>query len=328
MQGPYLRLALAIVLAAAALWAALNSDRLDAAALTEWVAPGHGGTIIFVALFAFGTALFVPGAAFGLAGGALFGPLLGSVINLTGATLGATLAFLIARYVAADWVSRIARGRLKQLINGVEAEGWRFVALVRLVPLFPFNLSNYALGLTGIPISHYVVASFIAMTPGTIAFTWLGHAGRGALAGETEAIRYALLALALLAAVIVLPRLMSRMRKSADWIETRELNRRLDAGEPMIVVDVRGPDEFIGELGHIAGARNVPLPELERRIPELAAFKAVPLVLVCRTDKRSAKAAPVFRSAGFGHVTVLRQGMVQWNRDALPIERQSVAQHV
>jgi uncharacterized membrane protein YdjX (TVP38/TMEM64 family) len=214
-----------------------------------------------------GTVLFVPGAAFGLAGGALFGPSLGSIINLNGATLGATLAFLIARYLAADWVSRKAGGRLKQLIDGVEAEGWRFVAFVRLVPLFPFNLSNYALGLTRIPLSHYVLASFIAMGPGTIAFTWLGHAGRGALTGETEAIRYALLALALLAAVIMLPRLISRLRNSADWIETKDLKRRLDAGERMIVVDVRGPDEFVGDLGHIAGACNVPLPELERRIP-------------------------------------------------------------
>ncbi len=329
MRALFPRLALALVLAAAALWAVLNSERLDAAALTGWVAGmGMWAPVIFAALFAFGTVMFVPGAAFGLAGGALFGPLLGSLLNLTGATLGATLAFLIARYLAADWVSRKAGGRLKQLVDGVEAEGWRFVAFVRLVPLFPFNLSNYALGLTRIPLSHYVLASFIAMAPGTIAFTWLGHAGRGALAGETEAIRYALLALALLAAVIVLPRLIGRLRKSADWIETGELKRRLDAGEPPIIVDVRGPDEFIGDLGHIPGARNLPLPDIERRIPELAAFKAVPLVLVCRTDKRSANAAPVLRSAGFEHVTVLRQGMVQWNRDALPIERHSVAQHV
>jgi uncharacterized membrane protein YdjX (TVP38/TMEM64 family)/rhodanese-related sulfurtransferase len=327
--GFFPRYMVALVLAAGALWAALNSGRLDAAALTDWVASlGMWAPVIFVALFALGTALCVPGAAFGLAGGALFGPSLGSVLNLTGATLGATLAFVIARYLAADWVSRKAGGRLKQLIDGVEAEGWRFVAFVRLVPLFPFNLSNYALGLTRIPLSHYVLASFIAMAPGTIAFTWLGHAGRGALAGETEAIRYALLALALLAAVIVLPRLIGRLRKSTDWIETRELNRRLKAGEPVIVVDVRESDEFIGEFGHIRGARNVPLPELERHIPDLAAFKAVQLVLVCRTDKRSANAAPVFRSAGFQRVSVLRQGMVQWNRDALPIEGRSVAQHV
>ena len=69
-----------------------------------------------------------------LTGGALFGPLWGSVWNLTGATLGATLAFLVARYVAGDWVARRAGGLLKRLIDGVDAEGWRFVAFVRLVP--------------------------------------------------------------------------------------------------------------------------------------------------------------------------------------------------
>jgi uncharacterized membrane protein YdjX (TVP38/TMEM64 family) len=56
-------------------------------------------------------------------------------------------------------------------------EGWRFVALMRLVPLVPFNLLNYALGLTGISLSAYVLASAICMLPGTIAYTWLGYAG-------------------------------------------------------------------------------------------------------------------------------------------------------
>jgi uncharacterized membrane protein YdjX (TVP38/TMEM64 family) len=98
---------------------------------------------------------FLPGAVFGLAGGALFGPVWGSLWNLIGATLGATLAFLAARYTAGDWVARRTGARLKALVEGVEAEGWRFVAFVRLVPLFPFNLLNYALGLTRIRLDHY-----------------------------------------------------------------------------------------------------------------------------------------------------------------------------
>ena len=103
---------------------------------------------------------------FALAGGALFGPILGSVLNLLGATIGATIAFVLARYVAGDWVARKGAGRLKQLITGVEAEGWRFVAFVRLVPLFPFNLTNYALGLTRIGLLPYVVTSLLCMAPG------------------------------------------------------------------------------------------------------------------------------------------------------------------
>jgi hypothetical protein len=77
-------------------------------------------------------------------------------------------------------VARKAGGRAKQLIDGVEQEGWRFVAFVRLVPLFPFNLLNYALGLTRIPFPAYVIASWLFMLPGAFAYTWLGFAGREA----------------------------------------------------------------------------------------------------------------------------------------------------
>ena len=84
---------------------------------------------------------------------------MGQHLNLAGATLGATFAFLIARYIAGDWVARKAGGLLKRLVDGVEAEGWRFVAFVRLVPLFPFNLSTMSLGLTRIPLHQYVLAT-------------------------------------------------------------------------------------------------------------------------------------------------------------------------
>ena len=90
----------------------------------------------------------------GLAGGALFGPVWGTVCNLVGATLGATAAFLLARIAAGEWVARRAVGRLRRLMEGVTAE-WRFVALMRLVPLVPFNLLNYARGLTGISLSGH-----------------------------------------------------------------------------------------------------------------------------------------------------------------------------
>ena len=126
--------------------------------------------------------------------------------------MGATLAFLAARYLAADWVRRKAGGRLDRLIAGVEAEGWRFVAFVRLVPLFPFNLLNYALGLTRIPLLPYVVASLICMAPGTIAYTYLGYAGREAFAGGETMVRTGLIALGLLALAAFIPRIVRRIR--------------------------------------------------------------------------------------------------------------------
>lgn len=317
-----LRLALGIAIASAAIWLALDRDRFDPALIESAVSSlGLLGPLAHIFLFAAATVLFVPGIIFGLAGGALFGPLYGTILNLAGATLGATGAFLVARYLAGDWVRSRVGARLERLIAGVEAEGWRFVAFVRLVPLFPFNLTNYALGLTRIPLAHYVLASLVAMLPGTIAYAWLGYAGREALAGNATAIRYALLALALLAAIAFLPRLGRRLRGDAapQWIEVEELGAKLKPGGPT-VIDVRGPDEFMGDLGHIGGALNLPVGELPRRLTEINALQERPVILVCRTDKRSANAASLLRNAGFSDVLVLRGGMVEWNRNKLPVE--------
>lgn len=309
------RLLIALAIAGAALWLTLNRDHLDPALIESSIRDlGLWAPLAHVVLFAVGTILFVPGAIFGLAGGALFGPLWGTLLNLAGATLGATASFLIARYLAADWVRYKAGERLERLIVGVEAEGWRFVAFVRLVPLFPFNLLNYALGLTRIPLTHYVLASLVCMAPGTLAYAWLGYAGREALAGNEKAIQYGLIALALLAAVAFLPRLIRRLRGDGGprWIEAEELASRLENG--VTVIDVRGPDELRGPFGHIRGSLNLPVGELPDRLTEIKALKDKPIILVCRTDKRSANAAVILRNAGFGDVSVLHGGMEQWNR--------------
>src|SRR6516165_4740104 len=161
----------------------------------------------------------------------------GTLWNLTGATLGATLAFLTARYVASNWVSGRAGERLARLIRGVEEEGWRFVAFVRLVPLFPFNLMNYAFGLTRIPLREYVFASFVCMAPGAIAYTYLGYAGREAAAGRAGAIRNGFIALGLLATVVFLPRLIRRLKEPHEFIDTPELKRRLEQAPQTVVID-------------------------------------------------------------------------------------------
>jgi uncharacterized membrane protein YdjX (TVP38/TMEM64 family) len=216
------RLLLLLGVAGAIAWAAFNRDRLDLEALDASLsALGLWAPLAYLGLYAAGAVTFLPGALFALAGGALFGPIWGTVLNLLGATIGASIAFLIARYIAGGWVERKAGGRVKRLVEGVDAEGWRFVAFVRLVPLFPFNLSNYALGLTQIKFAPYVVTSFICMAPGAVAYTWLGHAGREALSGEASAIRYGLIALALLAAVAFLPRLVRRIQPQ-DWVSRRQ----------------------------------------------------------------------------------------------------------
>jgi uncharacterized membrane protein YdjX (TVP38/TMEM64 family) len=208
------RLLLAVALLAGVTLVIVYRDRLDPALVEAQLdALGIWAPIAFIGLYALGALLFAPGSVMTLSGGALFGPLWGSLFSLTGATLGAALGFLAGRYLAADWVAGRTRGRLKTLLEGVEAEGWRFVAFVRLVPLFPYNLLNYALGLTRIRLLPYLVTSFVCMAPGAVAYTWLGHAGRQAVAGSGDAVRNGLLALGLVAAVAFLPSLVRRLRR-------------------------------------------------------------------------------------------------------------------
>lgn len=216
-RATILRLIMLIAVAAAIIALARNRELLAPGAIRRGLARcGPFAPIMFIAIYAVATALFVPGSLLTLAGGAIFGPVLGALWNLIGATLGATLAFLIARYAAAEWVARRAGQRLGRIIRGVEEEGWRFVAFVRLVPLFPFNVVNYAFGLTRIRLAEYMIASFVCMAPGAIAYTWLGYAGRAAATGEAGAIRTVTIALALLAAVAFIPRLVRRLRQVPD----------------------------------------------------------------------------------------------------------------
>ncbi len=173
---------------------------------------GVWAPIGFVLLYGVATVAMVPGSLFDLTGGALFGPYLGSFLNLMGGTLGAALAFLVGRYLARDWVEARAGRRTREIMRSVEMDGWQFVAFVRLVPIFPYNVMNYLLGLTRIPFHHYVLATVVFMAPSTAVYTYIGVAGREAIAGDTNNLRYALLALGLLAAMLMLPRFYKRMR--------------------------------------------------------------------------------------------------------------------
>jgi len=274
------RSVLLAALAAAITWLGLHRELLQTATIErELQRFGGWAPILFLLLYAVATVLFVPGSVLTVAGGGLFGPIWGTLWNLTGATLGATFAFAIARYVAFDWVAARSGERLGRLMRGVEEEGWRFVAFVRLVPLFPFNLMNYAFGLTRIRFREYVLASFVCMAPGALAYTYVGYAGREAASGQTGAIRKAVLALALLASVAFLPRLARRM-KGRRFADPATLKSHLESGEEVALIDVRTADEFQGPLGHIAGARNIPIAELSAKIRELTQIKRKPIVTI------------------------------------------------
>jgi uncharacterized membrane protein YdjX (TVP38/TMEM64 family)/rhodanese-related sulfurtransferase len=309
--------ALLLVAIAFAVWyrAGFGVDVLEG-----WVQRfGVAGPIVFMAIYALGTVLFLPGSIITLAGGALFGPVWGTVYNLTGATAGAAVAFLAARYLASDWVHRRAGGRTRQLIEGVEKEGWRFVAFVRLVPLFPFNLLNYALGLTRISLAQYIVASFVFMLPGAIAYTYLGYAGREALGGGEGMMQKGLLALALLGTVAFLPRLVKRLRAAPaavpERISSAELRARLAQEDDIAVLDVRPAADYAGPLGNVPGSLNIPLDELPARLTEIEFRRERPLAVICRTNRMSGKAVELLRGAGFRRALLVDDGMVGWQKE-------------
>ena len=311
------RVLLFAALGAAVAMAYLMRDRLDAAALEGWIqSAGALGPAVYMAVYAVATVLFVPGSVITLAGGALFGPLWGTLYSLTGATIGATAAFFIARYLAADWVSRKATGWMKQIVDGVEAEGWRFVAFVRLMPVFPFNLLNYVLGLTRISPLQYVVASYVFMCPGAFAYTYLGYAGREALGGGEDLLGKGLLALALLGVVAFLPRLIRRVREARApcQLYAAELRQRLARHEDITVLDVRPAKDYAGELGHIDASLNIPLEQLRQRLSELERVRQRPIAVICRTNRMSIQAVEVLRRAGFRRVQLVADGMLAWRQ--------------
>lgn len=132
---------------------------------------GIWAPIVFVLFYSAAPSLMLPGLPITVVGGILFGPFWGVLYVAIGANIGATIAFLIARYLGRDWVGKMIEGtKLASLDSEVEKQGWKIVAFTRLIPLFPFNLLNYAFGLTNIKTSHYILASFIFMLPGITAY--------------------------------------------------------------------------------------------------------------------------------------------------------------
>jgi len=298
------RMLMLLLLIAGITTAVVFREQIDANALQAWVInSGTAGPIVFMNIYIIGTVFFLPGSVLTLAGEALFGPIFGTLYSLTGVTIGAMISFLAARNFGYDWVEKK---------RGVEAEGWRFVAFVRLVPLFPFNILNYALGLTKIKFSHYSIASYICMLPGAFAFTYLGYASREAIADGESLIQKILFAIALLAVVGFLASLIARLRRG-PMMEVNAVKQLLEMGDDYLLLDIRTADDFVGEQGHVKQAMLIPIEELHNRISEITNFQKKTVMTICRTDRRSAKAAQLQFKNGFTDVHIVRNGMSAWN---------------
>ncbi|WP_428843027.1 TVP38/TMEM64 family protein [Sphaerothrix gracilis] len=156
----------------------------------DWInSLGIVAPLVFIALYIVVTVAFLPASIITLGAGVVFGVVQGSIYVFIGAMLGATAAFLIGRYVARGWISKkIANSeRFQAIDDAIGREGRKIIFLIRLSPAFPFNLLNYALGLTKVSLPDYVLGT-TGIIPGTIMYVYLGSlAGNLAMIGTGEA---------------------------------------------------------------------------------------------------------------------------------------------
>ena len=218
-------LLLVVLLFAASLGWILVTGRLPEVGLAvsdleHWLRGwGFGAWVAYVLAFIVLALFPLPSTFWILLGGALFGPLAGAVLSLLAATVAAVIAFLLARTWLRPWVEPRLGPRGARLCADVEAEGWRVVALTRLVPVFPFAPTNYALGLVRLPLSVFAVTTLIALMPNLFAYAWLGHAARELANGADNRVQFALAVLAVLALLLLLPRLVRRIWQGQKALE-------------------------------------------------------------------------------------------------------------
>ena len=167
---------LAVAAAAVVLARQFNVQELFKGLLAWIDGAGYVGGLVFIAIYIVATVLFVPGSILTLGAGFVFGVAWGTVYVSIASTIGATAAFLVGRYLARDWVAKKVEGnkRFKSIDDAVGREGWKIVGLTRLSPIFPFNLLNYAYGLTKVSLKGYFFTSWVGMLPGTLMYVYIG----------------------------------------------------------------------------------------------------------------------------------------------------------
>jgi uncharacterized membrane protein YdjX (TVP38/TMEM64 family) len=151
---------------------------------------GALGYVVYVVVYAVCVVAFVPASILTLGAGAIFGFAGGTIVVVIGATIGATLAFLLARTVMRTRIEEMTRNnkKFKALDRAIASEGMKIVFLVRLAVVFPFTYINYAFGLTAIPLGRYVLGTFLGIIPATAAFVFASSAATRAATGQTSSI--------------------------------------------------------------------------------------------------------------------------------------------
>ncbi len=166
-----------LAIAAGMVVAWLQRGALDPQTISATVAAHPAAPLLFLALHVAASLLFVPRTILAMAAGLVFGMGWGLVWAATGSVLGAVAGFLVARYVNAGLLEPESMPRVGPILQRAEAGGWRAVAALRLIPVLPHSLANYALGLTRLPLGAYALGSALGQLPMTIAYVDFGAAG-------------------------------------------------------------------------------------------------------------------------------------------------------
>ena len=131
--------------------------------------------LIYITVYSLAPVFFIPPSPFGLIAGVLFGTFWGTLYSLIGTVIGATICFYLAKYFLGGWIKRrVQDSRFENLYKEVKKNGWKIVAITRLIPLFPYNVLNYMFGLTDIKFTHYILASFVFSIPGCLTYVIFG----------------------------------------------------------------------------------------------------------------------------------------------------------
>jgi uncharacterized membrane protein YdjX (TVP38/TMEM64 family) len=136
---------------------------------------GALGYLIYVLVYIVSAVFSLPASVITISGGIVFGPIMGGILALIGATIGASAAFLVSRYIARDFiVQKFGNNAIfKKIEDGVAKNGKDFLILTRLVPIFPYNIQNYAYGVTNINLPTFAIVSLITMAPGAFIYAYM-----------------------------------------------------------------------------------------------------------------------------------------------------------
>lgn len=204
------RVALVLVVVAGAVFAVANRGGLGADSIALAVAHFPAAPLAFLVLHLVASLIFFPRTVLAVAAGALFGAVWGIIWAAAGSVLGAVAGFLLARYVNGGLVDLESLPRLGPALQRAERGGWRSVAALRLIPILPHALANYALGLTRLPLGAYVLGSLLGQLPMTIACADFGAVGASAAQGKADWLAPTLIGVAALALSVLVPKLALR----------------------------------------------------------------------------------------------------------------------